>query len=73
MKKISKVLAIYTILISLFIVGADFVLIDQEVSVNSRMAWIALIVMAPIIIFSALVIFYSRGKKEEKPEEPMEE
>ena len=69
MRKILKVLAIYTILISLFAIGANFVLIGQRVSINSRMALIVLIVMLPVLIFSGLAIFYSRRKKEEETEE----
>ena len=69
MRKILKVLAIYTILISLFAIGANFILIGQEVSVNSRMALIVLVVMIPVLIFSGLVFFHSRKKKEEKTEE----
>ena len=69
MRKILKVLAIYTILISLFTIGANFILIGQKVSVNSRMALIVLIVMIPVLIFSGLVFFRSRKKKEEKTEE----
>ncbi len=68
MKKILKVLAVYTILISLFAIGANFILIGQKVSINSRMALIVLIIIIPVLIFSGLVIFHSRKKKEETEE-----
>ncbi|MCD6500584.1 hypothetical protein J7K42_01030 [bacterium] len=64
MKKTLKILAFYTVLISLYSIITNFSMLGQEITINQTIALTTLVTLIPVIIFSALVLSFLKGKSE---------
>lgn len=62
MKKVLKILAIYTVLISLYSIIANLSMKGQEITINQTIILTTLITLIPVMIFSILVIFYLKRR-----------